>query len=494
MNNVHKQNSPINRLFFGDCLTIMVHEMEPASVDLIYLDPPFNSNEDYNAIYKDETGRPLPDQIEAYSDTWELNENRIRSLRDLPILMQEKGIDDEVIEYCQSFMQGLRNTNPSLLAYLAYMTERLLYMKSILKPTGSIYLHCDPTASHYLKIIMDIVFGQKNFLNEIIWGYEKPRSAKNVWRRNHDVIFFYKNGNKWTFNPQRVPTLDGKFEMRKPFKRPDGKIWQPKAPGKQAGSWWYDIASFATRMTAKERMGYDTQKPLKLLRRIIRASSNEGDVVFDPFCGCATTIEAAHTLNRHWIGVDVSIHAIKRVSSVRLLQRLGIAEGLDYLVNGVPRNLEGAHDLWQRDEYHFQKWAVEQVDGFVTKRKTRDGGIDGRIYFVKTDMDEELSSMVIEVKGGKQVGIETIRSLRGVLERDTAEMAGLILLEPPSSRKARNFNQEIAFAGEITLHNVHYPRMQILTVEEILNGKKFETPSKVKGRGERQPVLPPVER
>ena len=192
---------------------------------------------------------------------------------------------------------------PYNFAYLAYMAIRLLECHRMLRGGGSIYLHCDPTMSHYLKTTMDCIFGEANFRNEIIWGYEKPRPSKNMWRRNHDIILFYA-GKGHTFHLIRVPTLDGRFEKRKPFKRPDGSIWVPKEAGKQAGSWWYDIPSFSTRMTAKERTGYPTQKPLALLERIIKASSNEGDMVLDPFCGCATTCVAAERLDRKWIGID----------------------------------------------------------------------------------------------------------------------------------------------------------------------------------------------
>ena len=208
-------------------------------------------------------------------------------------------------------------------SYLIYMAVRLLEMERILKDTGSIYLHCDPTASHYLKALMDAIFGHTNFQNELVWGYEKPRSATKVWRRNHDIIFFYTKGRKWTFHPQRMPTLDGKFEMRKPFKRPDGTVWEPKEPGKQAGSWWYDIPSFATRMSAKERTGFKTQKPLKLLERIISASSNPGDFVFDPFCGCATTLIAAAKLQRRWIGIDLSEKAVE-LMEIRFEEDMGM--------------------------------------------------------------------------------------------------------------------------------------------------------------------------
>ena len=185
---------------------------------------------------------------------------------------------------------------------------------------------------------------------------------------------------------------------------------------------WSDIPSINSQ--AKERMGYATQKPVALLERIIKASSNEGDVVFDPFCGCATTLEAAHKLGRRWIGIDIAIHAIKRVASVRLRDRLALKEGADFEIDGVPRDIEGARDLWTRDKYHFQRWAVEQVDGFVTTNRTADGGIDGRLYFGLPN-NRDLSSMAIEVKGGKNVGIKEVRELRGVLDNDVACWQGL---------------------------------------------------------------------
>ena len=190
-------------------------------------------------------------------------------------------------------------------AFLCWMAVRVLEMHRVLKDTGSIYLHCDHTASHYLKAMMDAIFGRQNFRNEIVWGYNKPRPASKKFVANHDVILFYAKSDQAGFNPQRVPTLDGKFELRKPVKRPDGSVWTPKEPGKLAGSWWYDIPSFATRMTAKERTGYPTQKPLALYKRIIAASSNPGDIVLDPFAGCATTCVAAEQLGRQWIGVDI---------------------------------------------------------------------------------------------------------------------------------------------------------------------------------------------
>lgn len=542
----------MNRLYYGDCLTIM-QQMPMGSVDLVYLDPPFNSNREYNAIYKDETGRPLPDQIEAFCDLWELDEERLRAVRHMPILMREVGIDDATAEFWKIWLNALRYSQPKLLAYLSYMTERLLPLRSIVKPTGSIYLHCDPTASHYIKAMMDGIFGQENFRNEIIWKRTTTHSDSKTWSRVSDSILFYTMGKKFTWNTPYEPHSeeyrsskyrfddgDGRIyrldNMTSPNPRPnmmyewrgfphpekgwryskdtmarldaEGRIWYPtfkdgtpdtsRRPqlkryldeskgGGVMGNIWTDI--FPINSQASERMGYATQKPLALLNRIIAASSNKGDVVFDPFCGCATTLEAAHHLGRKWIGIDVAIHAIKRVAAVRLQDRLGLREGVDFTVEGVPHTVEGAQDLWERDKYQFQKWAIEQIDGFVTTRKTVDGGIDGRLYFSLPDR-RELQSMVLEVKGGKSVNISIVRDLRGVLERDQALMAGLVVMDDLGDRKTANFHREMAEAGDLNVNGVLYPRMQMLTVQEILDGKRFRTPSVARGKAMVQPALP----
>ena len=388
----------MNQLYYGDCLTVMQREMRANSVDLIYLDPPFNSNRTYNAIYKDETGRPLPDQIEAFCDLWTLDYIRERAIRALPKVMVEHGIDDGVITFWKVWMNALRNTNPKLLAYLSYMVERFVQMKIILKPTGSIYLHCDPTYSHYIKVIMDGIFGQENFRNEIVWCYSRP-SAPNQRQlsRVHDIIFWYSNGKQWVFNPDliRQPYAESS-KAREGYSGQSSKVASDSVElntrGKFPESWIYIPP---LKGNSHEYMGYPTQKPIKLLDRIIKASSNEGDVVFDPFCGCGSTLEAADCLNRRWIGIDIAIHAIKRVSAIRLNEKCGLVEGQDYEITGVPRNIEGAADLWERDRYQFQKWAVEMVDGFVTARQSRDGGVDGRLYFPDGD-DNDLKAMKLE--------------------------------------------------------------------------------------------------
>ena len=540
----------MNRLYYGDCLAVM-EEMPPDSVNLIYLDPPFNSSRDYNAFYTDETGRPLPTQIEAFCDTWILDEDRERAIRQMPILMREAGIADEVAEFWRLWVKALRKTNPRMLAYLSYMVQRLLPMRGLLKSTGSIYLHCDPTASHYIKIMMDAIFGHENFKNEITWQRTESHNTADRYGNIADILLYYTKSSQTTWNPQhqdygeaqlsrfrhmdgdgrryklenltapRPNSTSGKFNWRGTLPGPtrgwgynleqleawwhegrirtksdgtprmDGlKVYLDETLGKPLQNIWTDISRIPN--TSSERMGYATQKPLALLERVITASSNPGDLVFDPFCGCATTIEAAHRLGRRWIGIDIAIHAIKRVAKVRLQERLRLVEGTDFEIKGMPRDKEGARDLWERDKYHFQKWAVEQVDGFVTARKSGDGGVDGRLYFAMPQQDawerDPLRSMVIEVKGGANVGIGVVRDLRGVLEREEAEMAGLIVLQEPGEKKRASFGRKLAAAGDLEVHGTSYPRMQLLTVSEILEGKRFSTPSAV-GRGSRQQPL-----
>ena len=255
---------------------------------------------------------------------------------------------------------------------------------------------------------------------------------------------------------------------------------------KQLHDVWSNIVSVG-HAGGRQRTGYATQKPKDLLKRIIGISSGPDDVILDPFCGCGTALETAHLLGRRWIGIDIAIHAVKRVSAIRLRDELGLADGRDFEIRGIPHTLEGAQDLWHRDKYHFQQWAVEQVDGFVTSKRTADGGIDGRLYFAMPTEHGlgghgDPHSMAIEVKGGKNVSIESLRALRGVLDSDTAVMAGLIVMEPLGPTKERNSHRFMAEAGALDILGMQYPRMQMLTVPEILEGKRFDTPG-VAGRG-----------
>ena len=394
---------PRNMLYFGDCLSVLAG-LPLYSVDLIYLDPPFNSNRQYNSIYKDETGRPLPEQVDAFCDMWTLDPETERAIRYMPVLMRENGIDDATTEFWRLWMNALRDTNPRLLAYLSYMVQRLLQMRTILKPTGTLYLHCDPTTSHYVKVMMDAIFGHTNFRNEIVWCYAGGGQPRSDFPRKHDIILRYSRGETYTFNRDavRVP-YDSDYQSTSfagADTRAPGRTYGRHPDGKVVEDWWRNIS----RPYGDERIGYATQKPLALLERIIAASSNPGDVVLDPFAGCATTLEAAHKLGRRWIGVDIAIHAVNRVARQRLVERLGLVEGSDFEITGIPETAEGALDLWTRDKHQFQTWAIEVADGFATKRRSGDGGIDGRLYF-DVPGERALQSMVIEVKGGRTVNI-----------------------------------------------------------------------------------------
>ena len=483
----------MNQLYYGDCLTVMQKEMKLNSVDLIYLDPPFNSNRAYNAIYKDETGRPLPAQIEAFCDLWMLDEERRRAIKDLPNIMLKHGVDDSVVTFWKVWVNALRNTNPKMLAYLSYMVERLVQMKIILKPTGSIYFHCDAYASHYIKVVMDGIFGHKNFRNEIVWrkyGGHK-NTAKTKFTTESDTIFFYTVGKTYTFNnvyrPLSESTIKSEYkhvdENGRHYAIPRGRkyregvikrVYLDTNPGVAIGNLWTE-KELTMQGRDDERVGYPTQKPLALLERIITATSNEGDVVFDPFCGCGTTLEASQKLKRNWIGIDIAIHAIKRVSAVRLQEKCGLVENQDYQITGIPKTLEGAKDLWERDTYQFQKWAVEMVEGFVTARKTGDGGVDGRIYF-STGEDADLKAMKLEVKGGKKVKIESLRALAGIIDEEDFPMGGFITLKTLGRIQKQNFEDFCRTKRDVNIGGIPYPRLQILSVEEILNGGGFNTP------------------
>ena len=533
----------MNILYYGDCLQVM-QQMGKDSVDLIYLDPPFNSNRAYNAIYKDETGRPLPDQIEAFCDLWTLDKERERAIRNLPNVFIEHGYDDSNVRFWKVWMNALRNTNPKLLAYLSYMTERLLQMRVLLRPTGTIYLHCDPTASHYIKVVMDSIFGHDNFRNEIIWQRTFARKG-NLTRglaRNADYILRYSKGENFTWNTEAVTipydmenlddqTLQQYSQIEKETGRrfsltsitapnqisessrtyklmgvtrtwrwsqermqaemeagriiqtqrgnvPRYKRYLDEQKGKTFNSIWTDIPNLSSQ--SEERIGYPTQKPVALLRRIIRASSNKNDIVFDPFCGCGTTLEAAHLEGRQWIGIDIAIHAIKRVSAIRLQKRCHLKEDEDYEITGIPQTLEGAKDLHERDPYQFQKWAVEMIDGFVTPRKSGDGGVDGRLYFPD---GEELKAMKLEVKGGKTVKPEQLRALAGIIDEQDFPMGGFITLKTLGRIQRQHFEDFCRTKGTVEINGRSYPRLQVLCVEEILNGKAFDTPI-IRGKSE----------
>ena len=507
-----------NRLLcYGDNLSIM-KSMPDNCIDLIYLDPPFNSQKNYNLLYKNATGLPVPEQVDAFCDTWELDAEKENILREMPRIMKEYSVDEWMVDFWRAWVNALKKKDPKLLAYLIYMFVRLLEMRRILKSTGSIYLHCDPTASHHIKILMDGIFGSENFKNEIVWDYSGTSgtvSAKKQFPRKHDILFFYSKNNKENFfriqrreETRTIPELkkayagdyfycddDGFIVWRKiknlsPAKRfyskfvkkykrepiDSDKIFIMKDP--IVKSTWSDIFALNPSARSKERLGYPTQKPIVLLKRIINASCPSNGVVFDPFCGCGTTIFAAHELNakdsatqkRKWIGCDIAVLSIKLIQEV-LKRRYGLDDNKHYKTIGIPVTVEQAKLLFETDKFQFQHWAVEMSGGFCNTRKTGDKGVDGTVYF---EADADLKSMVISVKGGK-IFPKDIRELIGTM-KGNYEMGGFISLEKPSKK----MKEEAAELGQYEYKNFKYDRVQLRTIEELLGGYSFNTPSKVR--------------
>jgi len=296
-----------NVLYYGDNLDILRHHIKDNSVDLIYLDPPFNSKADYNVLYKEPTGEASKAQITAFEDTWHWTEETGRAFSDII----ERAPAD-VVEMMRSFRHFIGQKN-DVIAYLTMMCIRLLELKRVLKNTGTIYLHCDPTASHYLKILMDTIFGKNNFRNEIIWCYRGAGYPKRDFGRRHDVILRYSKSSEYIFNLDAVRE-EYADATKERFKHHIGNIRDGKdfgvqelhPLGKQPDDWW-QIQPIAP--SAKERLGYPTQKPENLLDKIIKASSNEGDIILDPFCGCGTAIVVAQRIKRKWIGIDILLRA-----------------------------------------------------------------------------------------------------------------------------------------------------------------------------------------
>ena len=481
-----------NTLYYRDNLTVM-QSMAPNSVDLVYLDPPFNSNRTYNLLYKQATGGIVPEQNIAYHDTWELDAEKIEMVNRMPIVLREYGVDPNLVEFWRTWMGALKEIRPKLLAYLIYMFYRLLAIRRALTETGSVYLHCDPTASHYIKVLMDGVFGHDNYRNEIVWHYDSPGGRPKRWfAKKHDIILFYTKTEKYYFDTKhdilRVPISDTALAMH--FKKTEngrryrertvnGKIYRYYADeGKAVDTLWNDIGeSPSNSPLIADNLGYPTQKPVKLLQRIIEASCPQDGVVFDPFCGCGTAIYASHLNNRKWIGCDIALLAVKLVQET-VETRYGIEEGKHYTLDGIPVTEEHARELFAKDPLHFQDWATQLAGGFPNQRHTGDKGIDGWIFFELIDSlgKKDLKKMVVSVKGG-HLRPADIRDLHGVLAADiNAEMAAFICLEPPT----RQQKEAAAAAGTFEYQGVTYNRIQIRTVAELLNNQPFNTPTKVR--------------
>ncbi len=512
-----------NTLYYGDNLDVLKTHVADESVDLIYLDPPFNSQSDYNVLFHEETGEASQAQVRAFTDTWHWDTSAQRTYQDLI-----ETAPQAIAKMISAFREFIGDSD--LLAYLVMMTIRLQELRRVLKPGGSIFLHCDPTASHYLKVAMDATFGKANFKNEIIWKrYSAHGNASTRFGTVHDTILFYGKGvpKTWTpqFGPYDADYVAGFFRhteertnrryrlqnVTNPNKnRPNltyewkghTRVWKwtrekmeeldragrlvysstgfpqlkqylDEGRGRALQDVWDDIPSLQS--SASERMGYPTQKPLALLERIIIAASNEGDVILDPFCGCGTAVVAAERLARRWIGIDVTHLAIS-LMKYRLHDGFGLKPGRDFAVVGEPADASGARELARQDRYQFQFWALSLIHARpLEPKKGRDKGVDGTLFFLDGPQASETHSVVIQVKSGK-VSPTHIRDLKGVIEREKAAVGLFVTLSTPT----KDMRGEAAAAGfyHSSLMGRDYPKVQILTIDELLSGSTFDLPTR----------------
>ena len=527
--------NPTNLLYYGDNLDILRRYVKDESVDLIYLDPPFKSNQDYNVLFKERNGTQSAAQIHAFEDTWRWDEAAARAYQEIV----EAG--GKVSQAMQAFHTYLGPND--MLAYLAMMAPRLVELRRVLKPTGSIYLHCDPTASHYLKILMDAVFGPECFLNELVWKRTSAHSSAKRYGPVHDVILFYARSSAYVWNQQyteHTPELiEGAYGRKDPDGRrychdnlmaagtrhgESGRPWRGVDPTERGRHWavpgyvanalkagtvqdsldeldrmgrivWPQKEGGVPRFKryldemkgvavrdwldditpisshAAERLGYPTQKPEVLLERFIKASSKEGDLVLDPFGGCGTAVIAAQRLGRRWIGIDITHLAITLMKK-RLFDTFG--KHAKFQVIGEPTDVAGAEALAKQDPYQFQWWALGLVDARPAEgKKGADKGIDGRIYFHDEQETGKTKQVIISVKAG-HTGVAHVRDLRGVLDREKAAIGVLITMEEPS----QPMRTEAADAGfyHSPGWNQEYPRIQLPTIAELLAGKGLDVP------------------
>lgn len=508
-----------NTLYYGDNLEVLRRYIKDETVDLIYLDPPFNSNATYNVLFSEKDGAKAASQIKAFDDTWHWNLDAERAYEEIV----ERG--GKVADAMRAFRTLLGDND--MMAYLSMMAPRLVELRRVLKPTGSIYLHCDPTASHYLKLIMDAVFNPDNFRAEIIWKrYSSHGNVYTNYGKIHDTILYYTYGTACIWNQPYCqldkeyvesyfshiePESGRKYQLQNvlnPNKdRPnltyewnghtrvwkwtkdrmqklhdDGRLYYSSSGyprfkqyldeslGQKVQDIWLDVGSLSH--AGSERLGYPTQKPVALLERIIKASSNEGDVVLDPFCGCGTAIDAAQRLNRRWIGIDITHLAITLIKH-RLRSAYG--DEIKFDIVGEPMDLASAETLAASDPYQFQFWSLGLVGARpLEQKKGADHGIDGRIYF-HDEKGGKTKQVIISVKAGK-VQVSHVRDLRGVLDREKAEIGVLISMRKPT----REMEVEAASGGFYdSPWGGKYPRIQILTIEQLLDNRKIDYP----GRG-----------
>ena len=510
-----------NRLYFGDNLDILRQYVADETVDLIYLDPPFNSNATYNVLFRERSGEESAAQITAFEDTWHWGWESEIAFQD--VLTQGP---DKVGSLLAALRQFLGQND--MMAYLTMMAQRMIQLHRVLKPTGSIYLHCDPTASHYLKLLMDAVFGATNFKNEITWVRSLPHNDAHRFGRSRDSILFYSRSDQtkpnqtkfysqfrpqkaasvkahyredengrmfrlaslvapggrgpsyeykgfernWRFTKENMTALESEGRIwHEPGKIPQRILYLDESKGALVQDHWEDINPI--NAMAKERLGYPTQKPEALLERIINASSNEGDVVLDPFCGCGTATVAAERLNRRWIGIDITHLAITLVRH-RLHDSFG-DQLRPYEIVGQPTDSGSAAALAEQDRYQFEWWALGLVDARPAndRRRGADAGVDGYINFFDDNRGRP-KRIIVQVKSG-HVNRGMIATLKGDMEREKAEIGVFITLQPPTGP----MRQEALSAGIYTPEHFpdqQHPRVQILTIDELLAGAGVSYP------------------
>lgn len=471
-----------NKLYYGDNLDVLRRYIKDESIDLCYIDPPFNSKRNYNQIYNN-TGGEDKAQTQAFIDTWTWDEAANQGLAE--ILANYNGVFTlQSIELIIGLEKILKKG--TLLAYLISMTLRIAEIYQVLKPTGSFYLHCDSTASHYLKLVLDAVFCSQggDFQNEIIWSYKTGGATKKRFAKKHDVIFFYSKSNNFLFNPQK----ERSYMMHKyGFKKSHFQI--DKKSGLQYSMVYqkdvFDIPSIGS--DSAERLGYPTQKPEALLERIIKASSHEGDTVLDVYCGCGTSVAVANHLKRHWIGIDITYQSISLILK-RLEESFAQAEGslLDNIeLNGVPKDIESAialaHKKDDRTRKEFEKWMVLSYSNnraIINDKKGGDGGIDGVAFIADNDDDYQIISkkVLFSVKSNKKLSPSVIRDLNGTLEREKAVMGFLLTLYPmenlvKESKKYGDYKNK--FSGN------DYPKIKVISVHDIFSGKTMKLPNPI---------------
>lgn len=474
-----------NLLFYGDNLDVLPR-ISTESVDLIYLDPPFKSDAKYNVLFRTLKGDLSSAQIHAFDDTWGWS---IEAETVYQRTTTSPATPPELIMFLRAMFQVLGKSD--MMAYLVMMAPRLIEMRRVLKSTGSIYLHCDPTASHYLKLLMDSLF-PRTFINEIIWHYSVGGKGTRYFARKHDVILFYSKTADYFFDGEAVAIPLTPHKGSKSGKSFGGRMGVDETGRDYVEKWgtgkkklyrYYldegkipEDVWFIQSLQAgdKERLGYPTQKPRELLERIIASSCPSDGVVLDPFCGCGTAVDAAQSLGRRWIAIDIAYIAVDLIRN-RLVGRYTKEILSSFVIDGIPQDIEGADALSAANKIDFERWAVSLVQGQPTKA-SGDEGVDGKIFFARTYKEPlDVGVCVVSVKGGEHLNPGMVRDLAGTVAGGGAQMGLLITRVQPTDGMVSEAAKHSSYVHEAT--GTLYPKVQIMTVAELLDGAQPKVPS-----------------